>query len=123
MTHISRWLKAALQGFSVLLITLVAFLGFKQTALAVAERYEAGTKSLSIPGITESVAGKNIEELKEERREWQNRASSSHDNKTDEPDSLGEVLNETLNFEEIKEGYHPEMGSDEAVPKTFSYSH
>lgn len=121
MTYISRPLKTVVRWLNMLLISLVVILGFTQTALAVAERYDS--KAIAVPGITEPIAGRNIDELKEERREWQNRASSSHDAQTDEPDSLSEVLNETLNLEEIKEGYHPEMDSDETLPKTFSYSH
>jgi Holliday junction resolvasome RuvABC DNA-binding subunit len=120
-THILRSLKTMVCWLSVVSMSFVIILGFTQTAAAVAERYES--KAISVPGITEPVAGRNIEELKEERREWQNRASSLQEAKAnDEPESLGEVLNETLNFEEIKAGYHPE-DPDETLPRTSSYSH
>jgi hypothetical protein len=111
--HVFRSLKMLAKQLIVMIVSAVMLLGFTQAgALAVSSRNT--TEPVAVPGITEPVAGQNLDELKEQRREWQSRASSLHDRKNDEPDSLGEALNEKLNLEEITEGYDPERESEKA---------
>lgn len=108
--HLFRSLKAITRRLTVLLITVVMLLSITQT-VALAGSPE--TKPGFTPGITEPVPGQDIDELKEQRREWQSKASSLHDSK-DEPSSLGETLKKKLNLDEITEGYDPERESEKA---------
>lgn len=65
------------------------------------------------PGIDAPIPGENLSQMKQQRREWQSKASAlneveTNDAEQNESDSLGETLKERLNLEEIIEGYHPE---------------
>jgi hypothetical protein len=112
-----RGLKAIAQRLVVLLVSVVMLLSLAQTAV-LASTSSIETKPGSAPGITEPIPGENLSELKEQRREWQERASSSHDVKNNKGDSLGETLKEKLNLEEIKEGYEPQKESEKRSSST-----
>jgi hypothetical protein len=118
-THVLCSLKAIAKRLTVLLVSVVLFLGFAQPSLAESTRaaVQAETGPANVPGITEPVAGQNINELKEQRREWQSRASALHGMKDDEPESLGEVLNEKLNLDELSEGYDPQRETEKAYQR------
>lgn len=118
-THVLCSLKAIAKRLTVLLVSVVLFLGLAQPSLAESTRaaVQAETGPANVPGITEPVAGQNINELKEQRREWQSRASALHGMKDDEPESLGEVLNEKLNLDELSEGYDPQRETEKAYQR------
>lgn len=107
-TYLFRSLKAAVKRLTVLIVGVVLFFSVTQTAVLAATTSPV-TESGIAPGIEEPVPGENISEMKEQRREWQSKASASRDVKDDEASSLGETLKEKLNLEEIVEGYHPEQ--------------
>lgn len=65
------------------------------------------TRPGGTPGITAPIPGENVSELKEQRREWQEK-ESSHNAKDDQGSSLGETLVKKLNLNEIKQGYDPQ---------------
>ena len=106
-TSAFRALKTIAKRLTVLLVTVVMLLSLTQMA-ALAGSSPTETKSGSTPSITEPVPGESISEKKEQRREWQNKASSLKDDKETKPGTLGGTLKEKLNLEEITEGYDPE---------------
>ncbi|MBF2047957.1 MAG: hypothetical protein IGS54_11440 [Elainella sp. C42_A2020_010] len=112
--NLSRWFKSAAKLLTLLCLSLVMLLSLAPTAVsAIPERSES---PVAVPGITEPVAGQNIEELKAQRREWQSKASSIHE-QNDKPQSLGEAVNEKLNLDELTEGYDPERENQKAYER------
>lgn len=109
-THLFRSLKAIVKRATVLVVSLVLLLSFTQTMVLAAP--PSGSKPAAETSATETMPSDNIDALKEQRREWQSKASASRSAQEDEPSSLGEVLKERLNLDEIKEGYHPERADD-----------
>lgn len=107
-THLFRSLKATVKRLTVLIVGVVLLLSLTQMAVLAAAA-STTTKSGTAPGISEPISGENISEMKEQRREWQSKASVSRDVKENEASSLGETLKKKLNLEEITEGYHPEQ--------------
>lgn len=117
--YVLRSLKAIAKRLTVLLVSVVMFLSFTQPALADSTRaaIRAETGAAAVPGITEPIAGRDIDEMKERRREWQSRASSLHGMKDDEPASLSETSNEKLNLDELTEGYDPQREAEKAYQR------
>jgi len=112
--HVFRSFRAIAQRLTLLVATVIMFLSLTQTA-ALAVRGE--TLPDGVPGITAPVPGEDLAELKEQRREWQSRASSLHDN-PDEPETLGESIKEKLNIDELEEGhYDPEREHEKALER------
>ncbi|MBW4623243.1 MAG: hypothetical protein KME17_28280 [Cyanosarcina radialis HA8281-LM2] len=109
-TYVFRSLKAIAKRLSLLLVTVVAILSLVQTA-AIAASDSAETEAPVAPSITEQLADENVDEMREQRREWQSQVSSSDEAKNDESKPLGETLKEKLNLDEITEGYNPEKSS------------
>lgn len=107
ITRAFRALKAIAKRLTVLLVSVVMLLSLAQTAVLAATS-STETKSGGTPGITEPIPGENLSELKEQRREWQEKASSSRDVKDNKGSSLGETLKQKLNLDEITEGYDPQ---------------
>jgi hypothetical protein len=115
LVYVFRASKAIAQRLVALLIGVVLFLGLTQTPVwAVSSQIQ--TEPGVAVGITELVPDENIDELKEQRREWQSQASLSRDSKNDEHQSLGETVKEKLNLTEITEGYDPEKKSESFQP-------
>jgi Rieske Fe-S protein len=112
-THLFCSLKATVKRLTMLIVGVVMLLSLTQTAVLAASDSTA-TKSGTAPGISEPISGENINEMKEQRREWQSKASTSRDVKENETSSLGETLKEKLNLDEIIEGYHPEQDATSA---------
>ncbi len=112
-THLFRSLQATVKRLTVLIVSVLLLFSLTKTAVLAATASPA-TESGIAPGIAEPVPGENISEMKEQRREWQSKASASRDVKDDESNSLGETLKEKLNLEEIVEGYHPEQDASPA---------
>jgi hypothetical protein len=119
-TYVLRSLKVIAKRLTVLLVSVAMFLGLTQPA-ALADSTRAAirteTGAANVPGITAPVSGQNIEEMKEQRREWQSRASAMHGMKDDESNSLGETLNEKLNLDELSEGYDPARETEKAYQR------
>lgn len=110
-TDVFHALKAIAKRLTVLLVTVVMLLSLTQTAvLAATTRAQAG--SVAVPGSTKPMADEAINEKKEQRREWQTKASSLKDVQETKPNTLGETLKEKLNLDEITEGYDPERESE-----------
>jgi hypothetical protein len=107
-TYVFRSLQAIAKRLSLLLITVVAILSIVQTA-AIAASDE--TEAPVAPSISEQLADENVDQMREQRREWQSQVSSSDDAKNDDSKPLGETLKEKLNLDEITEGYNPEKSS------------
>lgn len=109
-THLFHLLKTMVKRLTVLVVSLVLLLSFTPTMVLAAPA--SGSKPAAETSATETMPSDNIDELKEQRREWQSKASASRSAQEDEPSSLGEVLKERLNLDEITEGYHPEQAAD-----------
>lgn len=116
-TYVFRSLKAlatacaiarSAKQLSLLLVTVVAILSLVQTgAIASSDKTELPVA----PSITEQLADENVDQMKEQRREWQSQVSSSDDAKNDGSKPLGKTLKEKLNLDEITEGYNPDKSS------------
>jgi len=114
--HGLRSLRAIAQRLILFAVSLALFLGLTQPAALAAYRAETDTEG--VPGISAPVPGEDISELKEQRREWQSRASSLHDLSADEPETLGEELKEKLNIDELEVGhYDPEREHEKALER------
>ncbi|MBM0741286.1 hypothetical protein JOY44_06580 [Phormidium sp. CLA17] len=107
--HAFRALQGIIKQLTVLLVSVVILLSLTQTAVLAASATEL--KLHGTPGITAPIPGENVSELKEQRREWQEK-ESSHDVENDKGSSLGETLKKKLNLDEITEGYHPEKEAE-----------
>jgi hypothetical protein len=115
-TYFLHSLKIISKRFALLLVSVVMLLGLMQPA-ALAASSNAKAEPGFAPGITQPVPGEQIDQLKEQRREWQSKASSLHDARDNESDSLGETLKEKLNLDEITEGYDPKRESEKAYQR------
>jgi hypothetical protein len=106
-------LKAVVKHITVLVVSVVMLLNLTQTAALAANNSETKTPLDQVPGITETVLDQNNSAAKEERREWQSRASSVRENEENKPTTLGEKLN----VDELAKGYHPEREAEKrSVP-------
>lgn len=114
-----RSLKTIAQRLTLLIMTVVMLLNLTQSpAFAVADRYEKDR--VAVPGITEPASEQSIDELREQRREWQSRASAIHsaNDEMEEPDSVGEAIGKKLNLDEIKQGhYDPQRETEKAYQR------
>lgn len=100
-----RSLKAIAKQLTALSLVLVMLLSFTQTpALAVSSHPETFTSA----GDTEFVSDEKANEMKEQRREWQSRVSSSHDANRDKSNSSGKTAKKKLDLDEITDNYTPE---------------
>jgi hypothetical protein len=106
-----RVLKATIKQLTVLLVSVAIFLSITPTAV-LASSPSMDTKPRGTPGITAPIPGENVSELKEQRREWQEKESSHNENDKGEGESLGETLVKKLNLNEIKEGYDPHKDAE-----------
>jgi hypothetical protein len=95
-------LKAIAKQLTLLLVSVVMLLSLTQTPVMAANSSDAGTR-LGAPG-TESVRSEDFQAEREQRREWQRRASSVREDEENKPSTLGEKLN----VDELAKGYHPE---------------
>jgi CxxC motif-containing protein (DUF1111 family) len=103
--HVLRFnsLKAIAKRVVLLLAGVVLLLNFTQTAVMAAHSPDAQTQQ-GTPGITETIRDQDNSAAKEERREWQSKASAVRDDEENKPTTLGEKLN----IDELAKGYHPE---------------
>ena len=86
-TNLFHSVKAIAKRLVMLLVGVVVILSLTQTvALAVSSRIE--TEPGAAPGITEPLLNENIDEMKEQRREWQSKVSATN-NEEDQSSSLG----------------------------------
>lgn len=112
--HVFRSLKTIAKRFAVLAVTVAMLFSLGQTSVLAVSSSNFDNEPIEVPGITEPVAGKNLSEMREQRREWQSKASALHDGDKNDPKSLGEAVNEKLNLDEITEGYDPQRESEKA---------
>ena len=108
-TYVFHSLKVITKRLVVLLISVVMLLGITQTAVLAAS---SPTETVGIPGVTKSISAENDSETREQRREWQNKASK--EGKINEPETLGEKLN----VEEVTEGFDPEREAEKRAKPT-----
>lgn len=94
-------LKAIAKRVAVLLMGVVMLLNLTQSA-ALAANSPASETRLRAPG-TESVRSEDFQAEREERREWQRKASSVREDEKNKPTTLGEKLN----VDELAKGYDP----------------
>jgi hypothetical protein len=100
-----RSLKAIAKRLTALPLVLLILLSFTQTpTLAVSSHPETFTSA----GDIEFVSDEKANEMKEQRREWQSRVSSSQDANHDKSNSLGKTVKEKLNLDEITDNDTPE---------------
>lgn len=109
-THVFHLLKAIVKRLVVLLVSVVMLLGITQTAVLASS---APTETVGIPSVTKSISAENDSETREERREWQSKASNV-DGRKNEPETLGEKLN----VEEITKGFEPEREAEKRTNPT-----
>ena len=100
--HAFNAVKAIARQLTLLLVSVVMLLSLTQTAAMAANSSDAGTR-LGAPG-TESVRSEDFQAEREQRREWQRRASSVREDKENKSSTLGEKLN----VDELAKGYQPE---------------
>ncbi|MBW4618669.1 MAG: hypothetical protein KME17_04680 [Cyanosarcina radialis HA8281-LM2] len=104
-TYVFRSLKGIAKRLTALLIMLVMLLGFTPTAaIAVSSHPETFISA----DDTKFVSDEKANEMKEQRREWQSRVSSSHDARNDKSNSSGKTPKEKLNLDEITDNHTPE---------------
>ncbi len=108
-TYVFHSLKAITKRLVVLLVSVVMLLSVTQSAVLAAS---SPTETMGIPGITKSISVENDSETREQRREWQNKASQ--EGKKNEPETLGEKLN----VEEVTEGFDPEREAEKRAKPT-----
>lgn len=102
-TNLFHSVKAIARKLVMLVVGVVVIFSLTQT-VALAASSQIQTKPGAAPGITEPLPNENIDELKEQRREWQSKVSAAN-NEEDKSSSLGETLKEKLNLDEITEAY------------------
>jgi hypothetical protein len=95
-------LQTIAKRFTVLLVSVVILLNLTQAAVMAANSPEIETRS-GAPNAIESIRDANNSTAKEERREWQSKASSIRDDQENKPNTLGEKLN----VDELAKGYDP----------------
>jgi hypothetical protein len=104
--------KAIVKRLAVLMVTVVMFLGLTQTA-GMAANSPATKTRLGVPDIEEPIRDEDNVSAKEERREWQSRASAVREEKGNHPDTLGEKLN----VDELSKGFDPDREAEKrSVP-------
>ena len=113
LLHSFNSLKAIARQVVVLLVTVVMLLNLTQTAAMAANNPETKTR-LRTPDPTEAVQDEDYSKAKEERRQWQSKASSIRDNNENTPETLGEKLN----VDELAKGYDPEREAEKRSTPT-----
>ncbi|HEY9627323.1 MAG TPA: hypothetical protein V6C84_08480 [Coleofasciculaceae cyanobacterium] len=108
--HPPHFLKVVTKQLVALLVTAILLLGLTQTAVLAGS---APTETVGIPGITKPISAENDNETREQRREWQSKASNL-EGKANEPETLGEKLN----VEEITEGFDPQREAEKRSKPT-----
>jgi hypothetical protein len=103
-THVFHSVKRIVKRLAVLLVSVVMLLSIHQAAVLAAS---SQTETVGIPGVTKSISAENDSEAREQRREWQEKASNL-EGKANEPETLGEKLN----VEEITEGFDPQREAE-----------
>ena len=112
--HVS--LKMTVKRLAVLLVAVVAIFGFSQTAalanpapsslvaLAASSRFAAQAES---KGAEPIIPEEKLSEMREQRREWQNKAATdaaaAADSGKKSKSSAGELIKDKLNLDEIVE--------------------
>jgi hypothetical protein len=107
-------LKMAVKRLAVLLVAVVALFGFFQTAalasptpgslvaLAASSRFAAQAES---KGAEPVIPEEKLSEMREQRREWQNKAATqaaaAADAEKQSKSSAGELIKDKLNLDEI----------------------
>ncbi len=115
--HALHSIKSIIKRLAILLVSLVVFLSVAQTAvLAASSNLE--TKTIGAPGVTEPLPDEDIGEMREERREWQSKASASQSDKADKSSSLGEAVKDKLNINELVEGKDSDNKSENIYERT-----
>ncbi len=112
LLHSFNSLKTITKWVAVLLVTVVMLLNLIQKAVMAANHpgMETGART---PGVTEAIQDEDYGAAKEERREWQRKASSVRDDNENTPATLGEKLN----VDELAKGYNPEREAEKrSVP-------
>jgi hypothetical protein len=112
LLHSFNSLKTIAKWFAVLLVTVLMLLNLTQTAVMAANNPAMKTGS-GTADVTESIEDKDYSAAKEERREWQSKASSIRDDNENKP----ETMSEKLNIDELAKGYDPEREAEKrSVP-------
>lgn len=112
LLHSFNSLKAIAKQCAILVVTVVMLLNLMQTAAMAANNAEAKTRP-ETSDVTEAVQDEDYSAAKEERREWQSKASSIRDSSKNTPDTLGEKLN----IDELSKGYDPDREAEKrSVP-------
>lgn len=110
--HSFNSLKTIAKRFLVLLVGVVMLLNLTQTAAMAANSPETKAR-LGASNRTETIRDQSNSAAKEERREWQSKASSIRDDEKNRPSTLGEKLN----VDELAKGYDPAREAEKrAVP-------
>ena len=107
LLHSFNSLRTIAKRVAVLLVTVIMLLNLTQTAAMAANNSEAKTR-LGTSDPTEAVQDEDYSKAKQERREWQSKASSIRDDSKNTPDTLGEKLN----VDELAKGYDPEREAE-----------
>jgi hypothetical protein len=112
LLHSFNSLRTIAKRIAVLLVTVLMLLNLTQTAVMAANNPETRIDSRTLD-VTESIEDKDYSAAKEERREWQRKASSIRDDNENTPETLGEKLN----VDELAKGYDPEREAEKrSVP-------
>ncbi|PSR17653.1 hypothetical protein C8255_11515 [filamentous cyanobacterium CCP3] len=112
-------LKAIAKRLSVMLVSVIVLFGFSQTAaLANSTMPDLGANSSALIALAASsrfaaeaafegeepeISESRLEEMREQRRQWQSEASAKANTEIESEGSVGEVVKDKLNLEEITE--------------------
>ncbi|PSN14884.1 hypothetical protein C7293_09625 [filamentous cyanobacterium CCT1] len=112
-------LKAIAKRLSVMLVSVMVLFGFSQTAaLANSTMPELGASSSALIALAASsrfaaeaafegeepkISESRLEEMREQRRQWQSEASANANTEIESEGSVGEAVKDKLNLEEITE--------------------
>ena len=110
-------LKAVAKRFSMLLVGVMVLFGFSQpAALANSAMPELGSNSSALIALAASsrfaaeaafngeepkISESRLEEMREQRRQWQSEVSANANTEDDSESSVGEAVKDKLNLEEI----------------------
>jgi hypothetical protein len=105
-------LKAIVKQVAVFLVTIVMLLNL-MPSVAAAENAPDHRSPLGTEGATEEISDQDYEVAKEERQEWQSKASAIRQDEKNKPTTLGEKLN----VDELAKGYDSEREAEKrSVP-------
>lgn len=94
ITQVSAYFRQAVRRLCIIAVGFVLFFGLMQPAVQAAPEVSSQN--------AEKVSSADLEQKKAERRAMQSQASRAADTE-EEADSIGEVINDKLNLDEIVE--------------------